>query len=268
MELLEILRGAHGGVGGCVSSGRVRAAYSNRPGEKITLAINVIMRLMRRLGAGVPIMTSYANIRVVLVGTTHPGNIGAAARAMKNMCLEHLWLVQPKIFPHAEATARASGADDVLARARVVETLEEALQECVLVVGASARQRTIPWPELDPRACAAAVWNKATHGPVALVFGRENSGLSNAELERCHYLVHIPANPDYSSLNLAAVVQVLTYECLETMLAAIDRRRLLIPWPWSLTSGRRRLRKWRAFSNIWPRRWWNWSSLPRTTRVS
>ena len=129
MELLEILRGAHGGVGGCVSSGRVRAAYSNRPGEKITLAINVIMRLMRRLGAGVPIMTSYANIRVVLVGTTHPGNIGAAARAMKNMCLEPLWLVQPKIFPHAEATARASGADDVLARARVVETLEEALQE-------------------------------------------------------------------------------------------------------------------------------------------
>jgi TrmH family RNA methyltransferase len=152
------------------------------------------------------------NIRVVLVQTSHPGNIGAVARAMKNMCLEHLVLVRPAQFPSADATARASGADDLLARARCCETLEEAVADCGLVIGASARLRSLPWPELDPRACAQRVCETSARTPVALVFGREQSGLSNDELERCHALVHIPSNPEYSSLNLAQAVQVIAYE--------------------------------------------------------
>ncbi len=157
-------------------------------------------------------VTPYDNIAIVLVHTTHPGNIGAAARAMKNMGLSQLRLVEPKLFPHAEATARASGADDVLAAAGVFPTLDAAVADCTLVVGASARQRTIPWPVLGPRETAAAAWAAAEQGRVALVFGRENSGLTNAELDRCQYLVQIPTNPEYSSLNLAAAVQVLAYE--------------------------------------------------------
>lgn len=153
-----------------------------------------------------------SNVRVVLVHTSHPGNIGAVARAMKNMCLEHLLLVCPTQFPSAEATARASGADDLLARARCCDSLEEAVADCGLVIGASARLRSLPWPELDPRACAQRVREASAHTPVALVFGREQSGLSNEELERCHALVHIPSNPNYSSLNLAQAVQVLAYE--------------------------------------------------------
>lgn len=153
------------------------------------------------------------NIRVVLVGTTHPGNIGAAARAIKTMGLHALHLVAPAVYPHADATARASGADDVLAGARVVETLEDALVGCGLVVGASARSRTIAWPTVEPRECALIARDTAAAGSsVALVFGRERTGLTNHELERCHYLVHIPSNPDYSSLNLAAAVQILAYE--------------------------------------------------------
>lgn len=152
-------------------------------------------------------------IRVVLVETSHPGNIGAVARAMKNMGLAELVLVKPRVFPHAEATARASGADDLLVRAQVVESLEAAIADCVLVVGASARSRTIPWPLMQPRDCARRMLAEAARGAkVALVMGREKSGLSNAELERCRVHVHIPANPDYPSLNLAAAVQVLAYE--------------------------------------------------------
>ncbi len=153
-----------------------------------------------------------SNIRIVLVGTTHPGNIGAAARAMKNMCLTRLVLVAPKIYPHADATARASGADDVLASAQVCESLDEALEGCRLVVGSSARRRSVEWPELDPEACGRLLEFESTEGEVALVFGREHSGLTNEELDRCHYLVHIPTNAEYSSLNLAAAVQVLGYE--------------------------------------------------------
>lgn len=155
----------------------------------------------------------YDNLRVVLVGTTHPGNIGAAARAMKNMGLTRLRLVQPSHFPHADASARASGADDVLARAEVYDTLSEAVADCALVIGASARQRTIPWPVLDPRAAADQAVETARSQAVALVFGREHAGLTNAELERCQYLLNIPANPDFSSLNLGAAVQVVAYEC-------------------------------------------------------
>ena len=153
-----------------------------------------------------------SNVRIVLVNTSHPGNIGAVARAMKNMGLTSLWLVQPAAFPHAEATARASGADDLLAQARVCASLEEAIADCALVVGASARRRSIPWPELDPRVCAEHMLREVAAAPVALVFGREQTGLSNEELDRCQYLVHIPSNPEYPSLNLAAAVQVLAYE--------------------------------------------------------
>ncbi len=153
-----------------------------------------------------------SNIRVVLVRTSHPGNIGAAARAMKNMCLEQLVLVNPALFPNAEATARASGADDLLARARVCDTLDEAVADCGLIIGSSARLRSLAWPEYEPRGCAQRVREASAHTPVALVFGNEQSGLSNEELERCHALVHIPSNPAYSSLNLAQAVQVIAYE--------------------------------------------------------
>jgi tRNA (cytidine32/uridine32-2'-O)-methyltransferase len=158
------------------------------------------------------------NIRIVLIGTTHPGNIGAAARAMKNMSLAHLYLVRPKYFPSAEATARASGADDLLTVARVCETLDEALQRCRLVVGASARLRSMEWSQLTPRACAAKALGEAAAGEVALIFGRESSGLSNAELDRCHHLVHIPSNPEYASLNLSQAVQILCYELYQGFL--------------------------------------------------
>ena len=156
---------------------------------------------------------SFENVRVVMVETTHPGNIGAAARAMKNMFLSRLYLVNPKVFPHAEATARASGADDVLARAKVCGSLEEAVAGCALVFGASARLRRIDWPTLDARACGEKAAAAARSGEeVALVFGRESAGLTNGEMDRCNYLVHIPSNPQYSSLNIAAAVQVFSYE--------------------------------------------------------
>lgn len=161
------------------------------------------------------------NIRVVLVNTSHPGNIGGAARAMKNMGLTRLMLVEPRDFPSDEASARASGADDVLSGAQVVNSLEEALVGCTLVVGTSARERSIPWPLLDPRECGTkAVEHAHSVGEVALVFGREHAGLTNEELQRCHFHVHIPSNPDFSSLNLAAAVQVLAYEARMAWLAA------------------------------------------------
>lgn len=152
-------------------------------------------------------------IRVVLVNTSHPGNIGGTARAMKNMGLSKLVLVQPEEFPSGDANARASGATDILENAVVVETLEEALTGCSLVLGTSARDRRIPWPLLDPRECAQKSLEHAElGGEVALVFGREYAGLTNEELQRCQYHVHIPANPEFSSLNLATAVQVLAYE--------------------------------------------------------
>lgn len=155
----------------------------------------------------------FENVRVVMVETTHPGNIGAAARAMKNMFLSRLYLVNPKVFPHAEATARASGADDVLAGAKVCGSLEEAVAGCTLVFGASARLRRIDWPTLDTRVCGEKAAAAARGGEqIALVFGRESAGLTNEEMDRCNYLVHIPSNPEYSSLNIAAAVQVFAYE--------------------------------------------------------
>lgn len=152
------------------------------------------------------------SVRIVLVGTTHPGNIGAVARAMKNMGLEDLVLVEPRYFPHADATARASGAEDVLESARVVGSLAEALADCNYVAGASARSRTIGWPTLVPRTCAERLEAEAADGVAAAVFGPEKSGLSNDDLDRCHALLTIPTVPGFSSLNLAMAVQVLCYE--------------------------------------------------------
>ncbi len=153
-----------------------------------------------------------SNIRIVLINTSHPGNIGAVARAMKTMGLLRLHMVQPKIFPSADASARASGADDVLANAVVVDTLEEAVSGCRVVIGTSDRNRTIEWPQLTPKKAALQLQSEATEGDVALVFGREASGMTNDELELCHYLVSIPCNQAFSSLNLASAVQVLAYE--------------------------------------------------------
>jgi len=152
------------------------------------------------------------NIRIVLVETTHPGNIGATARAMKNMGLTRLYLVKPHRYPSHEASARAAGADDVLAQARLCETLDEALEGCGTVFGASARSRSISWPQLNPREAAARAVQTGAGGEVAFVFGREHAGLSNLELDRCNYLVTIPTNPEFASLNVAAAVQVLSYE--------------------------------------------------------
>ena len=152
------------------------------------------------------------HIKIVLVETSHPGNIGAVARAMKTMQLENLALVKPKIFPSAEATARAAGADNILAKAMVVNTLQDAIAGCQLVFGASARSRTISWPELTPRQCAEKVVLNQPGTPVAIVFGRENSGLNNQELDLCNFLLKIPCNPQFSSLNIAAAVQVICYE--------------------------------------------------------
>lgn len=164
-----------------------------------------------------------SNIRIVLVETSHPGNIGAAARAMKTMGLTQLCLVSPVDYPCAEATARASGADDVLAAARVVDSLEEALAGCRLVIASSARRRTRRWPPLGTREAATRAVTEAGQGEVALVFGRERTGLTNDELDHAHYLVTIPANPDYSSLNLAAAVQVLAYELRMAHLALTEQ---------------------------------------------
>ncbi len=153
-----------------------------------------------------------ANIQVVLSHTSHPGNIGASARAMKTMALSSLVLVNPKEYPHADATARASGADDILAQARVCSDIDTALADCQLVIGASARTRSIPCPVISPAQCARLAFAASQAGRVAILFGCEQSGLSNAEIDRCHKLVQIPANPRYSSLNLAAAVQIICYE--------------------------------------------------------
>ncbi len=152
------------------------------------------------------------SVRIVLVGTTHPGNIGAVARAMKNMGLTDLVLVNPKVFPHADATARASGASDILESTRVVKSLAEAVDGCVYVAGASARSRTINWPTMEPRDCAERMIAENRTGDVAAVFGPEKTGLHNDDLDLCQTLLTIPTNPEFSSLNLAMAVQVLTYE--------------------------------------------------------
>lgn len=151
-------------------------------------------------------------IRIVLIGTTHPGNIGASARAMKVMGLAHLHLVRPKLYPHADATARASGADDVLQHAQVHHTLEQALEGCSLVLGTSARLRSLSMPQMDLRKAAEAALAEPGAQQIAVLFGRERHGLTNAQMQRCHHLVHIETNPDYGSLNIAQAVQLVAYE--------------------------------------------------------
>lgn len=151
-------------------------------------------------------------LRIVLVEPTHPGNIGAAARAMKAMGLDRLCLVAPDRFPSAEATARAAGADDVLHEARVVESVDEALAGCGLVLGTTARTRRIEWPVIDVREGARRAVGRGAETSVAVLFGRERSGLTNAEIDRCHALIRIPASSRFSSLNVAAAVQIVAYE--------------------------------------------------------
>ena len=154
------------------------------------------------------------NVRVVLVRPTHPGNIGGVARAMKTMCLGSLYLVDPVDYLGQEARARAGGAQDVLLGSKRFASLAEALAGCRLVIGTSARARSIPWPTLDPSGAAQRLITEAREGPVALVFGREKTGLSNAELDHCQYTVEIPSNREYASLNLACAVQVMSYELM------------------------------------------------------
>ncbi len=151
-------------------------------------------------------------IRVVLSHTSHPGNIGAAARAMKTMGLSQLWLVAPDSFPDAVADARASGATDLLACARVVATLEEALADTVFAAAVTARRRELSLPRMHAREAAVELVDRTQEGEVALVFGNETSGLSNDEVGLCSLPVTIPTNPEFSSLNLGAAVQLLAYE--------------------------------------------------------
>lgn len=174
----------------------------------------------------------FENIRIVLVNPSHPGNIGAVARAMKNMGFSKLYLVAPESFPHPQAIFRAVGADDVLASAVVTQDLKTALSGCHFVYATSARTRCVEWPVVDARQCAQQIINQQPQQQIALVFGRESSGLTNEELAFGNVRLNIPAVEDYSSLNLAAAVQICVYEIRMAWLAVnatevIPSRRLL-----------------------------------------
>ncbi len=175
--------------------------------------------------------TMLDNIRIVLVNTSHTGNIGSAARAMKTMGIHDLVLVAPESSPDGHSTAMAAGAVDILANARIVASLPEALADCGLVIGSSARSRTLEWPMLDPREAGSKAVQEASRHKVALVFGRERTGLTNDELQQCHFHVCIPANPDYSSLNLAMAVQTLCYEVRMHWLAGTPTDEALPDYP-------------------------------------
>lgn len=172
-------------------------------------------------------------IRIVLVNTSHPGNIGAAARAIKTMGLDALYLVSPQKFPHDKAKEMASGAVDLLDKAVVVDNLDEAIADCALVIGASARMRTIPWPLLTPREMVEKVKQEQPDSQIAILFGREQTGLTNEELQRCHLHIHIPANPEYSSLNIAAAVQIVAYEL---RMASIEPNLFADTWDYRLAN--------------------------------
>jgi tRNA (cytidine32/uridine32-2'-O)-methyltransferase len=160
------------------------------------------------------------NVKIVLVETSHTGNMGSAARAMKTMGLTNLCLVNPVIKPDSQSISLAAGASDIIKNAQIFSSLEQAIADCTLVIGTSARSRSLQWPHLTPKTCGDKIIQEATNASaqVALVFGRERVGLTNEELQKCHYHVGIPANPDYSSLNLAMSVQVLCYEIRMSML--------------------------------------------------
>lgn len=157
-------------------------------------------------------LISIDHIDIVMVGTTHPGNIGAAARAMHNMCFKNLVLVDPQCPVGDIAYARSSGAHDILDRRKTVNSLQEAISNCHLVVGLTARHRSLPWPEMNPQQISQEIISKGAGTRAALVFGREHSGLTNDELSLCNYMVSIPTNPDFSSLNVASAIQVMCYE--------------------------------------------------------
>ncbi|EIC82483.1 tRNA (cytosine(32)/uridine(32)-2'-O)-methyltransferase TrmJ [Serratia sp. M24T3] len=162
------------------------------------------------------------NIRIVLVETSHTGNMGSTARAMKTMGLSNLYLVNPLVKPDSQAISMSAGASDVIGNATIVETLDQALEGCSLVIGTSARSRTLPWPMLEPRECGELSAKTSVNSPVALVFGRERVGLTNEELQKCNYHVCIPANPEYSSLNLAMAVQLIAYEVRVAWLSQLE----------------------------------------------
>ena len=157
---------------------------------------------------------SLENIRIVMINTSHPGNIGSAARVMKNMGLKRLYLVQPKKFPDYEASAMASGATDILSKAIVCDSFAEALNGCHLVLGTTARERKIQHEFLDGREAGVLTADESQQQEVALVFGRERTGLTNDEIGLCHKLINIPTNPDYSSLNVASAIQIICYEVM------------------------------------------------------
>ena len=169
-------------------------------------------------GKKVLLTHSLNSVKIVLVGTTHPGNIGAAARAMKNMGIKNLSLVQPKEFPSDVAIYRSKAAKDILEHAQVFYNLEEAIFDCELVIGTSARGRKVPWPILNPKEAAEEVSRSSSHHNIAIIFGREDRGLTNEELGLCNLHVNIPTDPDYSSLNLAQAVQILVYEIRQAIL--------------------------------------------------
>jgi tRNA (cytidine32/uridine32-2'-O)-methyltransferase len=168
-------------------------------------------------------------IRIVLIDTSHPGNIGAVARAMKNMALSHLTLVRPLAFPHAEASARASGADDVLATATVVSTVTEAVANCGFVAATTSRERDQNFRILDVRDAAVRAVQEAARGPVAILFGAERTGLTNEDLSLAHVLMRIPANPAYASLNIAMAVQLVAYELYRATGARYVQPEQLVP---------------------------------------
>lgn len=161
-------------------------------------------------------------IQFVLLGTTHSGNIGAAARAMKTMGVTQMALVKPKEFPNAEAISRASGADDLLMNAKVCDTMEQAISDSKLVIGTTARKRHVNIPVIDGEQAAKLLVTEAQSHPVSLVFGKERYGMTNDEVQHCHYLVRLPTVEDFSSLNLAAAIQVLAYECRKAELDLAD----------------------------------------------
>lgn len=174
----------------------------------------------------------FSRIRVVLIGTQHPGNIGSVARAMLNMGLRELVLVRPDRYPHSQATAMAAGAVEILESARVVETMEEAVGDCAWVLGSSARPRHLGDEPLTPWDAAARAADLGQRENVALVFGCERTGLTNEEIERCNATVRIPTNPGYSSLNLAQAVQVMSYEMRKAVLPDVPKVSSKTDHPW------------------------------------
>jgi TrmH family RNA methyltransferase len=170
-----------------------------------------------------------APVRIVLIDPSHPGNIGSVARAMKNMAVSDLVLVRPRSFPHAESNALAAGADDILANARVVETVSEAVAECTFVAGTTSRPRSYYWEFTTPRDVAARITALSGENRAALLFGSERYGLGTEDLQYCNVLVRIPANPEYCSLNLAMAVQLLTYELFMARESPTSQTQLELP---------------------------------------